>query len=200
MPRFVDARREFAQSFDTRYAGWGVTWSDLDLDGDLDVVLANGAIPVRDPARDAEPVQVLQWGKAGVADATESVLGARGLRVNGRGLAAADYDNDGDVDIAVNSIAGPLALLRNGGAPGHWLEVAVEPFAPGARVTLELADGRRLVREVQAGGSYLSSEDPRVHFGLGSAASAKALTVRFPDGRTVRRANVAADQVVTIRP
>ena len=100
--------------------------------------------------------------------------------------------------MAVNSIAGPLALLRNGGAPGHWLEVAVEPFAPGARVTVELADGQRLVREVQAGSSYLSSEDPRVHFGLGPAATVKALTVRLPGGRTVRRANVAANQVVTI--
>jgi Na+-translocating ferredoxin:NAD+ oxidoreductase RnfD subunit len=198
VPGFVDARREFAQAFDTSYAGWGVTWSDLDLDGDLDVVLANGAIPVRDPARDAEPVQVLQWGKSGVADVTASVLGD-GLRVNGRGLAAADYDNDGDVDVAVNSIAGPLALLRNGGAPGHWLEVAVEPFAPGARVMVELANGTRLLREVQAGSSYLSSEDPRVHFGLGPATAVKALTVQLPGGRTIRRANVAANQVVTIR-
>jgi hypothetical protein len=198
-PGYVDARREFAQAFDTRFAGWGVTWSDLDLDGDLDVVLANGAIPVRDPARDAEPVQVLEWGRAGVADVTASVLG-KGLRVNGRGLAAADYDNDGDVDVAVNSIAGPLALLRNGGSPGRWLEVAIEPFSPGARVTIELADGRRLVREVQAGSSYLSSEDPRVHFGLGSAARVESLVVRLPDGRTIRRANVAPDQVVTIAP
>ncbi len=197
VPWFLDARREFAQAFDTSYAGWGVTWPDLDLDGDLDVVLANGAIPVRAPARDAEPVQVLEWGRSGVTDVTASVLG-KGLRVNGRGLAAADYDNDGDVDVAVNSIAGPLALLRNGGASGHWLEVAVEPFAPGARVTVELADGPRLVREVQAGSSYLSSEDPRVHFGLGPAATVKALTVRLPDGRTIRRTNVAANQVVTI--
>jgi hypothetical protein len=196
---FADARRTFAPAFDTSYAGWGVTWSDLDLDGDLDVVLANGAIPVRDLARDAEPVQVLEARGREVLDVSEAVLGASGLRVNGRGLAAADYDNDGDVDVAVNSVAGPLALLRNGGAPGHWLEVAVEPFAPGARVTVELADGTRLVREVQAGSSYLSSEDPRVHFGLGRTPTVKALTVRLPDGRTVRRTNVAANQVFTIR-
>ena len=54
------------------------------------------------------------------------------------------------------------------------------------------------MREVQAGSSYLSSEDPRVHFGLGPAARVKALTVRLPDGRTIRRANVAANQLVTI--
>jgi Na+-translocating ferredoxin:NAD+ oxidoreductase RnfD subunit len=195
---FTDARRTFAPAFDTRFAGWGVAWSDLDLDGDLDVALANGAIPVRNPAHDAEPVQVLESRSAKIVDVSEGVLGASGLRVNGRGLAAADYDNDGDVDVAINSIAGPLALLRNTGSRGHWLEVAFERFSPGARVTLELPGGQRLVREVQAGSSYLSSEDPRLHFGLGRAARVKALLARLPDGRVVRRANVAANQVVTI--
>jgi hypothetical protein len=55
------------------------------------------------------------------------------------------------------------------------------------------------VREVRAGSSYLSSEDPRVHFGLGPETAVKALTVRLPDGRTIRRSNVAANQVVAIR-
>ena len=86
---------------------------------------------------------------------------------NGRGLAAADFDNDGDLDLALGSIGGRLQLLRNDGARGHWLEVALPRFAPGARVTVTLADGRRLSREVRAGSSYLSSEDPRLHFGLG---------------------------------
>ncbi len=194
---FSDARRTFAQAFDTRFAGWGVVWSDLDLDGDLDVVLANGAIPIRNLVRDREPVQVLQDNQSKILDVSASVLGRKGVRVNGRGLAAADYDNDGDVDVAINSIAEPLALLRNSGSRGRWLEVAFERFSPGARVTVELADGRRLVREAQAGSSYLSSEDPRMHFGLGRAATVKALIVRFPDGRTVRRENVAANQVVT---
>ena len=89
-------------------------------------------------------------------------------------------------------------MLRNSGSNGRWLKVAFERFLPGARVTVELADGRRLVREAQAGSSYLSSEDLRLHFGLGRAATVKALTVRFPDGRTVRRENVAANQVVTV--
>jgi hypothetical protein len=195
---FSDARRGFAQAFDTRYAGWGVAWSDLDLDGDLDVVLANGAIPIRKLARDREPVQVLQDNRSSVVDVSASVLGKTGLRLNGRGLGAADYDNDGDVDVAINSIGGPLALLRNSGSNGRWLEVAFERFSPGARVTVELADGRRLVREAQAGSSYLSSEDPRLHFGLGRVATVKALIVRFPDGRIVRRENVAANQVVTV--
>jgi Na+-translocating ferredoxin:NAD+ oxidoreductase RnfD subunit len=195
---FSDARPTFAPAFDTRFAGWGVAWSDLDLDGDLDVVLANGAIPVRDLARDREPVQVLQSNRSEVVDVSSSVLGKTGVRVNGRGLAAADYDNDGDVDVAINSIGEPLALLRNSGSRGRWLQVAFQRFSPGARVTVELAGGRRLVREVQAGSSYQSSEDPRLHFGLGRVATVKALIVRFPNGRTVRRESVATNQVVTV--
>src|SRR4029077_1737445 len=88
------------------------------------------------------------------------------LRVNGRGLAAADFDNDGRVDVAVNSIGGPLLLLRNTSPSGHWLEVRLARFAPGALVTATLAHGRRVTQEVEAGASYLSSEDPRHHFEL----------------------------------
>ncbi len=202
-PSFADARPSFAPAFDTRYAGWGVSWVDLDLDGNLDVVLANGAVPVKNLATDAEPIQVLQnlraHGRPGhVADVSGGVGLRDGPRVIGRGLAAADYDNDGDVDVAINSIGGPLVLLRNTGATGHWLEVKLSAFSPGTKVTAVLADGRRLVREVQAGSSYLSSEDPRVHFGLGDVTKVKALLVRYPDGSTTRVTNIASDQAISV--
>ena len=98
----------------------------------------------------------------------------------------------------MNSIGGRLLLLENRGTQGHWLEVRVAPFAPGAIVTAVLQDGRRLVREVLAGSSYLSSEDPRVHFGLGDATSVQELRVRFPDGSVVRRRGLKADRRVTV--
>ena len=117
---------------------------------------------------------------------------------NGRGLAAADYDNDGRVDLAVGTVGGKLLLLRNTSPGGHWLEVNVEPFSPGAVVTAVDSSGRRQVRTVTAGSSYLSSEDPRVHFGFGNATVAE-LTVRFPNGTVKRLDHVATDQILSVK-
>ena len=198
---FVDARPELAAPFGTTSTGWGTSWVDLNLDGDLDLVVANGAIPVVNLAKDAQRIAALENlagpGKS-ARFAPAAVTFQRAPRVNGRGLAAADYDNDGDLDIAVNAIGGRLILLENKTRRGHWLEVRLRSFAPGALVTAVLPDGRRLVREVLAGSSYLSSEDPRVHFGLGATAAVERLTIRFPDGTTRRLRDVPADQVVDI--
>jgi hypothetical protein len=134
------------------------------------------------------------------ANAT-SLVGLADLpRFNGRGVAAADYDNDGHVDLAINSIGGRLVLLRSTGGSGHWLEVKLPRFAPGAIVTAVLPDGRRLVSEVHAGSSYLSSEDPRVHFGLGGATKVGKLDVRYPDGSTTTIANIPADRIYAVEP
>ena len=104
------------------------------------------------------------------------------------------------MDLAVNSIGGKLILLRSTGGSGHWLEVRLPRFAPGAVVTATLPDGRKLVHEVHAGSSYLSSEDPRVHFGLGRAAKVLELEVRYPDGHASRLGPLVADRLVTARP
>ena len=202
---FTDARPAFAPALGTDYTGWGVSWVDLDLDTNLDLVLANGAIPVQSPAKDAERIQVLEnltgEGRRGTFADAGAAAGADAVRrTNGRGLAAADYDNDGDVDVAVNSVGGRLMLLRNDGARGHWLTVRLDRFAPGTTVTAVLPGGRRLVREVHAGSSYLSSEDPRVHFGLGGATRVAELIVRGPGGGETRLDDVAADRVLTVTP
>ncbi len=202
--RFLeDARADIAPAFDTRYAGWGDSWIDLDNDGYLDLVLANGAIPVTGLRASAEPVQAFEnmtaHGHPGqFAAATDAVGLNTAPWVNGRGLAAADYDNDGRVDVAVNTIGGKLLLLHNTGSNGHWLEVALPRFAPGAVVTAVLPDGRRLVDEIHAGGSYLSSEDPRAHFGLGKATRVAELSVRYPGGRRTQLSGIPADQIVTL--
>ena len=202
-PTFSDARSDIATAFDTSLAGWGASWVDLDNDGNLDLVLANGAIPIVGLAKSMQPVQAFEnltgHGHPGQFAAASDTVGLdRAPRVNGRGLAAADFDNDGHVDIAVNSIGGKLMLLRNTGAKGNWLEVQLPSFAPGAVVTAVLPDGRRLVQELHAGSSYLSSEDPRAHFGLGKARSVQELIVRYPGGRETRLSGVEANQVLGI--
>src|SRR5437870_113054 len=202
---FNDVRAAFAPAFGKTFTGWGASWVDLDLDGNLDLVLTNGGIPVTNLARNAQPIQVLEnmGAPPGSAprftDGTALVGGYDLPRVVGRGLTTADFDNDGRMDIAINTIGGKLELLRSTGAVGHWLAVRLARFSPGAVVTAVLADGRRLVREVQAGSSYLSSPDPRVHCGLGAATSVSQLIVRYPDGRTVYRNDVPADRIVVFR-
>jgi hypothetical protein len=202
-PSFTDARSDFAPTLGTSFAGWGASWADLDRDGRLDLVVANGAIPVRNLARDREPVQTFEnLGTAGpgrFADVSGVVDGTV-PRVIGRGLAVADFNNDGNLDVAINTIGGRLVLLENTNTNGHWLEVALKGFHPGAEVTAVLPDGRRLYREVQAGSSYLSSEDPRVHFGLGDATEVSELDVRFPGGAETRLTHVAADRRVVVGP
>ena len=88
-------------------------------------------------------------------------------------------------------------LLRPSGPSGNWLDVSLSRFVPGAVVTATLPDGRTLVQAVHAGSSYLSSEDPRVHFGLG-AAKTVALHVRYPWGATSELATVRADGIAHV--
>jgi Na+-translocating ferredoxin:NAD+ oxidoreductase RnfD subunit len=197
-PGYTDARDDFAAT--AALTGWGDSWGDLDLDGDLDLVLANGDIPVTNLADDAEPIQILENTSSGTApEFADMGLDAGDkdrLQTNGRGVATADFDNDGDLDIAINSIGGPLILLENTTRGGSWLAVQLPGFWPGTRVTAELPDGRRLIREAQAGGSYLSSEDPRLLFGLGDATQVRTLVIEYPDGTTRRMEDVSANQVV----
>jgi Na+-translocating ferredoxin:NAD+ oxidoreductase RnfD subunit len=202
-PSFADARPEFATAVGTQSTGWGTSWADLDLDGDLDLVLADGAIPVTNLAKNAQYAQVIENVTRPGHPARFASVGQRvGLEriapVNGRGLAVADYDSDGDLDVAINTIGGRLILLRNDAPTRHWLEVRLRTFAPGAVVSITLPDGRRLDRELHAGSSYLSSEDPRAHFGLGDVKQVRELRVRLPDGRRIVRTNVAADQIVVV--
>jgi len=178
--------------------GWGDSFVDLDNNGTPDLILANGQIPVTNLKQDTEPMQVLQDLGHGAFENASGIISPAGLpKIIGRGLAAADFNNDGKVDVAVNTIGGPLVLLENTGATGNWLEVALKGFHPGAVVTATLPGGHRISDEIRAGSSYLSSEDPRAHFGLGTATHVD-VTVRYPSGKVVRRANVAANRIITL--
>jgi ASPIC and UnbV/FG-GAP-like repeat len=203
-PSFTDVRNDLGPDLGGS-TGWGVSWGDLDLDTDLDLFMVNGDVPVEDLAADAEPLQALgnrtAQGQMGVF---EDISDATGLGAIGpllaRGSAVADYDNDGDLDVAINTIGGSLALLRNEGATGNWLEVQLDGFRPGAVVTATLRDGGELVCEARAGGSYLSSEDPRCHFGLGGTGTVPELVVRWPGGQETALEDVAANQILLVEP
>jgi len=154
-PSFADVRGDLGLHLKGP-VGWGVSWGDLDLDTDLDLVVVNGDVPVTDLGKDAQPVQVFgnltAQGSAGRFEDLGDTWGMRELGpLLGRGSAAADFDNDGDLDVAINTIGGRLVLLENSGALGNWLEVSLAGFAPGTRITAALPDGRELVRRPSRG-------------------------------------------------
>ncbi len=171
------------------FVGFGLNLFDADNDGDLDAFVANGHIFER-PKRQGTPYAerpFLMWNDGtgrfvergcGPAFAKESV---------GRGSAVADYDNDGDLDVAVSTSGGPLQLLRNDGGKGHWAGIQLvgrksNRQGIGARLVAETTSGRKRTRLVLAGNSYLSSSDPRVVFGLGEEDSIRRLTIFGPPG------------------
>ncbi len=201
-----------------RGTGFGTTMGDLDNDGDLDLIVANGRVtrtagplpPVRPSLPDfwhpyAERDQILlNDGQGRFQDASVVNRALCQLATVSRGLACADFDNDGHLDILVTEIAGPPKLLRNkGGKQGHWLQVrARDPklnrSAHGAEVYVQSGKDRRM-RWINPGYSYLCSNDPRAHFGLGSSATYDQIIVVWPDGAAERFAGGDADREVTLR-
>jgi hypothetical protein len=193
---------------------WGATLSDLDDGGDLDIVIMNGHIyPQIDRHPEvigtyAQPMLLLEnRGPAAVpmfVDVHESAgPGFQAPYFSNRGLAVADYDDDGRLDLLATRLDAPPALLHNESEAGSWLIVIcedekgnIEPIGTEVRVT---AGGRTQWRDIAAGDSYMSTHDPRPHFGLGDATMADEVEVKWPDGtRTVRR-NVPARQRLHVR-
>ena len=199
---YLPETAKFAKALDRRATvGWGDSWVDFANTGSPDLILANGAIPVTNLKKDTEPPQLLQDLAGGKFTNATGIIDQKGLpKIIGRGLAAADFDNDGRMGVAINTIGGPLVLLQDTGPVGHWLEVSLQGFQAGAVLTATLPNGRSYVQELHAGSSYLSSEDPRAHFGLGSATVVTRLTIRWPDGRVTHLANLAANRIITVAP
>lgn len=184
-----------------QYTGWGGLLIDYDNDGYVDLFIANG-----DPHHlyVEESTLARYDGKGKFIDVARQSGGFFHAKHVGRGAALGDFDNDGDLDILMMTLDGPPHLLRNdGGNRRNWLKIdAVRRdtgmAAIGATVTI-LANRMRMVQPVMAVNGYLTSGDPRPHFGLGAAEQAESVEIRWPDGKQQVLENVKANQILKVR-
>ena len=124
--------------------------------------------------------------------------------IAGRGIASADYDNDGDMDIAINNRGDYPELLRNdGGNLNHWLEVLLigtRSNRDGIGASLKLTSEAFVHVEQSKGGmSYMSASDPRIFFGLGKRTKIESLEVTWPSGQVDKLTNIPVDRIIAVK-
>jgi hypothetical protein len=186
------------------YVSFGTGFLDVDNDGREDLVIANGHV-LRHPTHASRQQRAVLLHNQGGGRFTEiSTSGGdyfRRLHM-GRGLAVGDLDNDGYADLAISHSNEPMALLRNvtpkeTGAGHHWLGIALlgrnKGDVVGAKAVVE-SGGRRSTRFVKGGGSYLSSGDRRLLFGLGTADTVERVRVTWPSGQEQSWDGLMADR------
>jgi enediyne biosynthesis protein E4 len=174
---------------------FGTVFVDADLDGNLDVAVANGhvqpmSVHLRGHPSEQEAQLFLGDGRGRFREVSARAGAYFSERYVGRGLAWADYDNDGRPDLAFSHKGGPIALLHNQtDTANNWLMLELvgdgrksNRNAIGSRVEIEYG-GRRQVRFLNGGGSYLSANDRRILAGLGTADRAERVVVTWPSGR-----------------
>jgi hypothetical protein len=196
--------------FNLKYLSWGGGFFDYDNDGWPDLFIANGHVypELESHGHPESPYRQRNLlyhnsGNGRFEDVTSIAGPGLELRRSGRGVAFADFDNDGNLDILINNQNDPPTLLRNAGSPNHWISIRTVGTKSnrdgiGARVLLE-AGGRRQMDEVRSGGSYLSQSDLRVHFGLGPATKIERLEIRWPSGVIDSLEDISADQFLKVQ-
>jgi len=172
-----------------KYVGWGTAFIDADLDGWEDLFVANGhaiRFPTgKDSSRKQQPVLLMNQGGGKFRPASERIGTYYQTPHLCRGVAFGDLDNDGRTDLAIVHTNDPVSILRGvGGQGNHWLGVRLEgkdhACVVGARATFSAGEMRQ-TRFAKGGGSYASSGDRRLLFGLGHEKAGR-LTVTWPDG------------------
>ena len=206
---FTDATDQAGLGANTRFLGWGTLFVDVDNDGRPDLFIANGHVY---PEVDGKGLtatfrerKVLYWNQGNGKFKDISLNAGTGIMAafNSHGVAAADLENDGVVEILVNNSHDPPSLLKNLGDHQNWILLKLTGTksnrdAIGAKVTVR-ANGRQQVQEVRSGGGYISQSDFRLHFGLGTAAKLDGAEIRWPRGFVEKLENIPANQIVTIK-
>ena len=206
---FDDVTASAGLIHERRFVSWGVGLVDLDNDSNPDIFLVTGqvypeleAVNPKYPRRGPR-ILFRNRGNGTFVQIPEDSQPALSERHVSRGCAFGDFDNDGDLDILIMNQNEPPSLLRND-APqqNHWIKVRLNGTksnrsAIGAKVTIRCGS-KVQVQEVMSQSSYVSANDPRLHFGLGAADSVE-LEVRWPLGTIEAYKNVPADRLITLQ-
>ncbi len=189
---------------------WGSAMADLDNDGDLDLTIANGHIypqvdrfPEIGQSYRQKNSLLENAGKGVFADVSDKAGAGFDIALVSRGLAVGDFDNDGDLDLLFTNLNALPTLLRNDSPGGNWLTVVCRSGPDGAppigTIVRVAWSGGEATRDVASGDSFLSTHDPRPHFGLGRATEADWVEVRWPDGTRTKMEHVPANQFLQVR-
>lgn len=186
-----------------RYTRWGVSIADFDNNGYLELYEVNGAVAPRKRLADdmyAEPNTLYEFLPEGRFEEVEPVGGTADLLIhNSRGLAVGDIDNDGGLDLVVmNRDSKPYLLVNRHPDRGNWIMFRLveshQRDAHGATLTVAVGN-RRLYRTVQTDGSFASSNDPRIHVGIGAESMVRDVRVRWPTGEVEGFGDFEANQI-----
>ncbi len=189
------------------WVGWGTGFFDMDNDGWLDLFIANGHVyPQMDLVHDAapyhQPMQLFRNHRDGTFEDLSSVLSDIPASSR-RGVAFGDLNNDGKIDMVImNTGEPPTVLLNQTETKNHRVLFRLvgsksNRSAIGARMTVK-AGKLTQMSEVRSGGSYISQNDPRLHFGLGTFAVMNDIEIRWPSGRIEQLHEVPADFIYNI--
>jgi hypothetical protein len=192
---------------ETRFISWGVGLEDLDNDGNPDIFWVTGGIYPELQGRPDQPyrgprILFRNLGNGRFEEIGDEAGTGIAAQHCSRGCAFGDFDNDGDIDILIVNLYEPPSLLRNDvNSRQHWIKVKLvgsksNRSAVGAQVAVRYGDKVQL-RQLLSQSSYLSANDPRLHFGLGPATTAD-IEIRWPLGLIEKFAKVAADQLVVV--
>ena len=207
---FDDVTAAAGLALNTRYVGWGCGFFDFDNDGWKDLLLVNGHVfPEVDSlnagVRYRNPMILYRNNGKGSFEDVSARAGPALIEPHAsRGAAFGDIDNDGSIEVLVNNQNEPPSLLKQS-APGsnHWILlnlVGTKSNRSGIGVRVRLtASGRSQIDEVRSGGSYLSQNDLRLHFGLGANKEADQIEIVWPSGIRQTLSHVKADRIVSIR-